>query len=1132
MIVLRRCSRSDRKSFELSMANFAEMEAIKETRGVHSMMTLSRFLRVVSPSLFIVLWFACSVVGQTETATVSGLVTDRTVAAVSGAEVRLHSVERGTITTTTTNDAGIYLFPGVQPGQYQITIQKQGFKQVDLLGLIVNIQDHIEQNFRLEVGSVAESVTVQADDLKINTTDATVSTVVDRQFAENLPLNGRSFQTLIQLTPGVVLTPSNFNDAGQFSVNGQRAASNYWMVDGVSANIGIGAGVTGSPGNGLGGALGAFGVMGGTNSLVSVDALQEFRIQTSTYAPEFGRTPGGQISILTRSGTNQFHGSLFDYFRNDVLDANNWFNTAVTPPLPKAEERQNDFGGTFSGPILKDKTFFFFSYEGLRLRLPQTALTTVPCDDTCQAFGNARASAVSAMQPFLNAFPLPNGPELFAPCNPATDPTCPSSGQKPTGAAQFNASFSNPATLDAYSVRIDHKLSGKWTLFERYNYSPSEINQRGNQTVSLNTVSQTRITTQTATAGGTWIITPTVTNELRFNYSRTNASTFANLDNFGGAVPLTALPFPSPFTSDKGFFGLTINSLIGGALEAGKFTQNLLRQINVVDSLSIQKGSHSLKFGIDFRRLSTVVDPHGYSQSATFGSVSSAENGNLSFSSVSSSLNATLLFRNLGTYAQDTWRVAPRLTLTYGFRWDIDFVAKAINGPGFPAVTGFDLQNPSNLALAPAGTQPYKTTYGNFAPRFGAAYQLRQSQDWQTVLRGGFGVFYDLASSEAGNLFAITTYPFGSLHLDLGGTFPLSPTVAAPPPITPPSASNPSGLFAFDPGLKLPYTLEWNVALEQALGKQQTISASYIGASGRRLLQTAIIPFNPNFGFTELVTNAGTSNYNALQVQFQRRLSHGVQALASYTWSHSIDTGSAGSAFGDFANTLDPSAINANRGPSDFDIRNTFSAAVTYDLPAPKINSFTNAILRGWSLESIILARSAPPVDITDISFSGLVPFSSGIEADVRPDLVPGQPLYLFGSQYPGGKAFNPAAFTDPPFDPITFIPKQGNVPRNFLRGFGATQWDFAVHREFPIRESLKLQFRAEMFNVLNHPNFGPPSGGFLNPAFGFGTAGFGLSTQLLGQSLSGGNLGTGAFSPLYQIGGPRSIQLALKIQF
>jgi hypothetical protein len=350
-------------------------------------------------------------------------------------------------------------------------------------------------------------------------------------------------------------------------------------------------------------------------------------------------------------------------------------------------------------------------------------------------------------------------------------------------------------------------------------------------------------------------------------------------------------------------------------------------------------------------------------------------------------------------------------------------------------------------------------------------------------------------------------------------------------------------LYAFDPHLRLPYTLEWNVAVEQALGKQQSLSASYIGSSGRRLLQAAQLSSpNPNLVAAILFGNAATSEYNALQLQFERRMIRGLQALASYTWSHSIDDGSAGS-FGSGSNLL-PGALNgdANRGPSDFDIRHTFSAGVTYELPAPKINAFTSAILHGWSLQTFILARSAPPVDISE-SFVYSQLSSSGVVTDIRPDVVPGQPVYLLGSQCvavigspcPGGKGFNPAAFQDPPIDPNTHNPlRQGTTPRNFLRGFGASQWDFGVHRDFPIRESLKLQFRAEMFNVLNHPNFGPPSGFFLSPQNG-GPAGFGLSTQMLGQSLNagfGGNLGGGAFDPLYQLGGPRSIQFALKLMF
>jgi len=993
-----------------------------------------------------------------------------------------------------------------------------GFKVVNVTGLIVNVQDHIEQNFRLQVGSVAESVTVTAGAPLVNTTDATVSTVVDRQFAENLPLNGRSFQTLIQLTPGVVLTATNNGiDTGQFSVNGQRASSNYWMVDGVSANIGISASL--GSGNGLGGALGSSSVLGGTNSLVSVDAMQEFRIQTSTFAPEFGRTPGGQISIVTRSGTNQFHGTAFDYLRNDVFDANNWFNgvNILNPtPLPKAKERQNDFGGTLGGPILKDKTFFFFSYEGLRLRLPKTTLTLVP--DTNPQDPYSRQFALPALLPYVNAYPLPNGPEVLLNGNHQ-------------GVAEFNASYSNPATLDAYSLRIDHKLSDKLNVFGRYNYSPSELTERGAN--ALSNVSPTRVTTQTGTVGVTWAISAVAANDFRFNYSSTDASSSNYLDNFGGAVPLGALPFPSPFTSSNGEFTFAVSSLgTNAGFSAGAYAHNRQRQLNFVDSVSLQRGPHSIKFGIDFRRLSPQVQPAAYTQFVEFLSVQSAGSGTVDGTgNINSSVPVTFLFRNLGVFAQDTWRVVPRLTLTYGLRWDTDFVPTTFSGPGFPAVVGFNLSNLANLALAPVGTPPYKTTYGNVAPRIGLAYQVSQNPQWQTVLRGGFGVFYDMATSEAGNTAQSTVYPFGSsTYLSLPASFPLTGNTPNPPQIAPPDASNGGYLYAFNPKLQLPYTLQWNTAIEQSLGTQQTLTASYIGASGRRLLQSAEILFpNPNLILAVLVTNTGTSDYNALQLQFHRQMSHGLQALASYTWSHSIDTASAGS-FGNASNLVSELNSNINRGPSDFDIRNAFSMAFTYDVPFHGGNTLANAMLGRWSIETVVQTRSAPPVDAYYGNF-GLL--SNSFFTNARPDVVAGQPFYLYGPMYPGGKAFNAAAFTSPPTAPCLFglcPTRQGDLSRNFLRGFGSTQWDFAVHRDFPIHESVKLQFRAEMFNLLNHPNFGPPSGNLGGP--GALIPQFGLSSALLGQSLAGGQLGNGAFDPLYQLGGPRSMQFALKLFF
>ena len=392
---------------------------------------------------------------QSTNASLTGRVTDPSHALIADAHISATNTATNFRYETTTNSSGESYLTNLPPGLYQLEIEKTGFKKLLKPGVTLHIQDAVELNFELTLGSTSETVTVQAGAPMLNTESATVSTVIDQTFVDNFPLNGRSFQTLIQLTPGVVVTATAFDDQGQFSVNGQRADANYFTVDGVSANFGV-TGYFPLVQAG-GGALPALSASGGTNSLVSVDAMQEFRIQTSSFAPEFGRTPGGQISIVTRSGTNSFHGALSDYFRNSVLDANDWFGSFNH--LPKPEERQNDFGGVVGIPILKDMTFFFFSYEGLRLRQPQTQETAVPDVESRQA-------APATMQPYLNAFPIPNGSEVGS------------------GLAQFNASYSNPSSLDAYSIRVDHIINSKLTLFGRYDYSPSSAAERSPVPVS------------------------------------------------------------------------------------------------------------------------------------------------------------------------------------------------------------------------------------------------------------------------------------------------------------------------------------------------------------------------------------------------------------------------------------------------------------------------------------------------------------------------------------------------------------------------------------------------------------------------------------------------------------------------
>ncbi len=808
-----------------------------------------------------------------------------------------------------------------------------------------------------------------------------------------------------------------------------------------------------------------------------------------------------------------------------------WFNGYTNnPPLPKAEERQNDFGGTLGGPILKGRTFFFFSYEGLRLRLPQTALSIVP--DL-----NARQSpnAVPAMQPFLNAYPLPNGPEIL------------DQNGNPTGTAPFNTTYSNRSTLDAASLRLDHKLNDKLTLFGRYNYVPSELVARGGAGNALSNLNTIQIGTQTATVGATWAASPSLANDFRANYSRVSSGQRSSLDNFGGAVPFdsSVVPLPTPYTPQNSAVSLYIYGLGNyPSLATGGGSSNLQRSFNLVDSVSLQRSSHALKFGADYRRLTPVVDPPAYNQQAIFfGGLTAAQSGQLGpttgdvgFGSLS---RVPLILQNLGLFAQDTWRVRPRLTVTYGLRWDVDFTPNTSSGPSLPAIVNFN--DLSTLALAPPGTPVFSTRYGNLAPRVGLAYQLFQKAGWESVLRAGWGIFYDLATTQVA--VSDSRYPFGNNNYTNpveSGQFPLPASSAAPPPI---SAVN-SSISGVDPNLKLPRTQEWNVAFEQSLGAVQSLSASYVGARGRRLLLTeGIIAPNNNVPYAAVVGNYGTSDFDALQLQFHRRLSRGLQALASYQWGHSIDTGSTGAGglvFGDYYSRQ--LGANANRGPSDFDVRHSASLALTYDVPAPKANAIADAVVRHWSIDNVFQIRSAPPVDVNYLDFL----YTGNSPGTLRPDVVAGQSFYLYGARCaaafeaagilpsggacPGGKGFNQAAFTLPPIDPLTGLPtRQGDLGRNALRGFGAWQWDFAVHRDFPIRETLKLQFRAELFNVLNHPSFGPPQG-----VLGFPT--FGLSYQTLAQSLDGGiggsNVGSGSFSPLYQFGGARSVQFALKLIF
>lgn len=1030
-------------------------------------------MREVSLFLVLILLGVAPAAAQSSNATVNGIVLDPSGAVIAGAQVVVVNDATGVQYTTKTNGEGIYVVPNLPPGSYRIQVSNSGFKTIIKPDIVVHVQDALAINFTLPIGAASEIVTVRGGAPLVNTESGSVSTVIDREFVSNLPLNGRSFNTLLQLTPGVVIaqTPNSFLEPGQFSIAGQRTDANSFVVDGVSANFGVVAGL--GPGGSGTGAAQAFSVLGGTSALVSVDALQEFRVQTSSFAPEFGRTPGGQVFLTTRSGTNAFHGDVFEYFRNTDMDANNWFANASG--LPRAPEHHNDFGGILGGPIWRDKTFFFVSYEGGRLILPGTEREQVPSRDLRNA-----SSTPAQLLPFLNAYPLPNG---------AVSPG--------DYTAQFTGNYSSNATLNATSVRVDHTFSNRFSIFSRYNYAPSRLRSVYHaadfETVTANT--------QTATAGVNMLLSNRIVNTLRANYSSQESNLTHSLTSFGGAVP------PSP--------SLWLGSLSAGdnliAFQTrntstwleGPVGRNRTRQINFVDDLSLPVGKHQLKFGADYRGIFLDTSPFQHRVAYNASTVQNfVSTGTVNLFVITQN-PAQLLTSAFSIYGQDTWKPTSRLALTYGLRWEIDPAPKA---RGKTTLSSWNNTNdPAAIALAAPGTPLWSTSYGNVAPRVGMAYSLDQKRTF--VLRAGGGIFYDLGVGTSS--FLASAFPNSGSNNHPNTAVPvadISPFLPVPSRQAP-YAADP--VYAFAPNLYLPRSYQWNVALEKSFGGQQVISATYVGQAGRDLLRQTVF-FQPNSNFVgEFVLNynGALSNYNALQLQYRKPLSGHLQALLNYTWSHSLDSSS------DDQTTYLPGngvgIIRGDYGSSDFDVRHSFSGALSYSIPSASKSGFLSILSRDWSLDAVVVARTGFPFSAVVYASS---PDPEGF-AYARPDLVPGQPVWVASPTAPGGKILNASAFS------IPSTPRQGTEGRNDIPGFGLTQVDFSIARKFPMREQLNLQFRADAFNLFNHPNFGNP-GGYIE---------FGPS-ELQAYSMLNGTLG--GLNPLFQEGGPRSLQLSLKLSF
>ncbi len=1050
------------------------------------------------PLLFVLLLVSSAAFAQN--AQLTGLVKDPTGASIARAAVRLSNVNTGSSTTSKTDAIGFYTFASVEAGRYNVSVEAKGFSKITVENVRVETAGDQRLDIEVKVAQGSQTVTVRADSVNLNTEDAQVSTVVDQALISELPMNGRSIDTLFLLTPGVVSTGTQ-NAGGQYSVNGQRSSANNLTVDGASGNVflssGFNGGVTGSLQTGLSGSTYATSASGGTNGLLPVDAIEEYRIQTSTYSAEYGRSPGGQIQMRTRGGTNQFHGTVFEYFRNQVMDATDWF--VKYNGLKQAALRMSDFGGTFGGPVLKNRVFFFVAHETLDLDQPNSLKTSVPS-------AYARQTVGTTFGPFLGAYPNGNG---------GTSTTA----KYPQYTDIYNAAYATKVIDHSTSARFDVDLPRGYKTFFRFNIAPSS-----SSTTVWNSTNAS-LGLDTYTVGLTKSFTQSLLNELTANYSKNQAGYKYSMLAIDGADPSAYQQFCSTEAySPWGSSRCTFAGLAGwGMLVQGTALAANLQQWNVVDTVRLTLRRHAISFGTDFRRLQSSFAPYTLDEAYVGFTVgpSAFAGSTLDQATTQSSkvVNLTLPVYNLSFFAQDDWHITDRLTINYGVRWEYNPPVSDGNG-GPLALTG-NSSNFTSLQPAPSGTPLYKTVHTAFAPRLGFAYQLQNRQGFATVLRLGAGIFYDTGQAASAASTASNNYPYvitatlKSVPYSQLSFQSLQQSAAAQklPQTT---------LYAVDPNLTLPYTGEWNVALEQQLFGNATVGATYLGADGEKLGSTiTAYGLTPTLvtstGYLRLLTNRGRSNYQALQLQSTIRASSGIDGIIAYTYSHNLDNGSS-----DFTGPL--VNVTGYKGNADDDIRHMFSAGVSLKPKGISHDRLLRIATNGWVLNTFARLQTASPLSITgaDSIFAAINDFTGFA------DRAPGVPAYIRGvigsngKRIPGGIELNPAAFIQPPTNSAGALLREGNSGRNAYRMFGLHEFDIAAGRRFALTERMSLEFKAEAFNILNTPTFA-------NVVTGLGLANFGQAQNTYAgfNGASGGGLNT-----VFQSGGARNLQLTAKIKF
>jgi len=1154
---------------------------------------------------------------QSTTGRVLGSVSDQTGAAVISANVTVTDVERGTSRTLTTDDAGAYVAADLIPGTYSIYVKAKGFRTVERRNVVIEVASDVRVDFALQPGQVSETVIVEESVPLVNTTSATLGGTLSNKEINDLPLNGRNYENLLQLRPGVMRYPGG--GFSTTSTDGLRAEDNAYFVEGLFNS---------EPFSGQGIINGA-GIAGDSATILPIDAIQEFNVQENP-AAEYGWKPGAVVNVGLKSGTNTVHGSAFAFGRDGAMDARNYFNASPAPKNPRTLEQ---FGGSFGGAIIKDKAFFFGAYEGQRYDVGNSYSVTTPSMVSLPAAGNCTSSLVNgdcggsipdAIDDLLaNNVAISPTSLMIAGCSvtgsgATATVSCAGTGFPTNNTQSINVvqGFPNSVGVDNVIGKVDVNINARNNISGMYFFG----NNSGTveDFPELQSQWRSKIHTRAQVVGGSWIWTPSArwVNEARIGYNRLYQPTLPGDLNTPASGYGLNTGVSGPFTGGLpriGFAGAFVPGL--GAFKWPKF-QGPDTITQFIDHVSYTVGTHAFKFGGELHRDGVSGGAFGNARgSITFlggvaigtGAGSTALEDFFAGDPFKASVqvgNPTRQIHNwaYGLFAQDDWRVTKNLTVNYGLRYEYNSVIKESHN----LLGNFDPNSATGLIQAGVNgvSGPYNPDHKNFAPRFGFAWDVTGKGN--TVIRGGAGLVYETINWESllafNNAFGLSNVPTGAIIDAAGDTAGGTITAGnlAIPPILPQWDSgvplfganvstatlncfnNPCPIMSVARNITTPYVWNWTLSLQHAFTPNLSLELAYVGNHGSNLTgirdinqppvgsdynpacfdaatnspDQLCLPYNGKFPYLSNIFQMGNvykSNYNGLQATLNSRNYHGLSMVAGYTYSHSLDDVGANWDFG-YGAGLPQDSFNVGReyASSDFDIRHRLTLSLTYAIPGRK--GFAQ-MLEGWELNSIVTLESGQPwgpIDLgTDAAGTGPLPVSPPATAPIRwsfygnpsdfqsgPTPIPffpgtsnaacaAQALSVDGGT-PGASTTSLSSFGCYAKGSSIMIPPPlgqfGNMTRNTFRDSGFRNFDLSIAKNWHLGERIHAQFRAEFFNIFNHPNFANPYGG---------QNGFGLndpSVQPFGCGCATPDVA--AANPVIGSGGSRAVQLGLKFTF